>query len=47
MSREVPSYPETTYTAQESDERIRAYRDDVLKQVNSGAPALVDVRSVP
>ncbi|MCC2628850.1 MAG: sulfurtransferase, partial [Thermomicrobiales bacterium] len=28
-------------------ERIRAYRDDVLKQVNSGAPALVDVRSVP
>ena len=47
MSRDVPSYPETTYTAQEPDERIRAYRDDVLKQVNSGAPALVDVRSVP
>jgi thiosulfate/3-mercaptopyruvate sulfurtransferase len=47
MSRDVPSYPETTYTAQESDERIRAYRDDVLKQVKSGAPALVDVRSVP
>jgi thiosulfate/3-mercaptopyruvate sulfurtransferase len=47
MSREVPSYPETTYTAQESDERIRAYRDDVLKQVKSGAPTLVDVRSVP
>jgi thiosulfate/3-mercaptopyruvate sulfurtransferase len=47
MSRDVPSYPETTYTAKEPDERIRAYRDDVLKQVNSGAPALVDVRSVP
>jgi thiosulfate/3-mercaptopyruvate sulfurtransferase len=47
MSRDVPSYPETTYTAQESDERIRAYRDDVLKQVKSGAPALIDVRSVP
>jgi len=47
MSRDVPSYPQTTYTAQESDERIRAYRDDVLKQVKSGAPALVDVRSVP
>jgi len=47
MSRDVLSYPETTYTAQESDERIRAYRDDVLKQVKSGAPALVDVRSVP
>ena len=47
MSRDVPSYSETTYTAQEPDERIRAYRDDVLQQVNSGAPALVDVRSVP
>jgi thiosulfate/3-mercaptopyruvate sulfurtransferase len=47
MSREVPSYPETTYTAQEPDEQIRAYRDDVLKQVKSGAPALVDVRSLP
>jgi thiosulfate/3-mercaptopyruvate sulfurtransferase len=47
MSRDVPSYPKTTYTAQEPDERIRAYRDDVLKQVESGAPALVDVRSVP
>jgi thiosulfate/3-mercaptopyruvate sulfurtransferase len=47
MSREVPSYPETTYTAQEPDEQIRAYRDDVLKQVKSGEPALVDVRSVP
>jgi thiosulfate/3-mercaptopyruvate sulfurtransferase len=47
MSRDVPTYPATTYTAQEPDERIRAYRDDVLKQVKSGAPALVDVRSVP
>jgi thiosulfate/3-mercaptopyruvate sulfurtransferase len=47
MSRDVPSYPKTTYTAQEPDERIRAYRDDVLKQVESGAPTLVDVRSVP
>jgi thiosulfate/3-mercaptopyruvate sulfurtransferase len=45
MTREVPSYPETTYAAREPDERIRAYRDDVLKQVQSGAPALVDVRS--
>ncbi len=47
MTRDVPSYPATTYTAQEPDERIRAYRDDVLKQVESGAPVLVDVRSVP
>ena len=45
MTRDVPTYPEASYTAQEPDERIRAYRDDVLKQVQSGAPALVDVRS--
>ncbi|MBA2596120.1 MAG: sulfurtransferase [Chloroflexia bacterium] len=47
MTRDVPSHPAATYTAKEPDERIRAYRDDVLKQVNSGAPALVDVRSGP
>ncbi len=47
MTKDLPTYPETEYTAQESDERIRAYRDDVLKQVESGAPTLVDVRSVP
>ena len=47
MTKDVPTYPEVDYTAQESDERIRAYRDDVLEQVESGAPTLVDVRSVP
>ena len=45
MTRDVPAYPEATYTAADSDESIRAYRDDVLQQVQSGAPALVDVRS--
>ncbi|MFT4038957.1 MAG: sulfurtransferase, partial [Thermomicrobiales bacterium] len=45
MTREVASYPAATYTAQEPDESIRAYRDDVLAQVKGGAPALVDVRS--
>ena len=45
MTRAVPTYPPASYTAQEPDERIRAYRDDVLKQVQSGAPVLVDVRS--
>ena len=47
LTREIRSFPETTYTAQEPDERIRAYRDDVLKHVKSGAPSLVDVRSGP
>jgi thiosulfate/3-mercaptopyruvate sulfurtransferase len=45
MTRDVPTYPESSYTAKEPDESIRAYRDDVLAQVNSGAPTLVDVRS--
>ncbi len=44
-TREVPSYPETGYTAEEPDGSIRAFRDDVMAQVNSGNPALVDVRS--
>ena len=44
-SRETPSHPETDYTAKEADLTIRAFRDDVMAQVNSGSPALVDVRS--
>ncbi len=44
-TREVPSYPPTTYTAKDPDPAIRAYRDDVLAAVAAGAPALVDVRS--
>jgi thiosulfate/3-mercaptopyruvate sulfurtransferase len=47
MTKDVPTYAQTTYTAQESDEGIRAYRDDVLKHVESGSPTLIDVRSVP
>lgn len=45
MTREIPTYPASSYTAQEPDEQIRAYRDDVMAQVKAGAPALVDVRS--
>ncbi len=45
MTREMKTYPAATYTAKEPDESIRAYRDDVLQQVKSGKPALVDVRS--
>jgi len=46
--RTVPSYAEATYTAQEPDQSIRAFRDDVmalLPRVESGAASLVDVRS--
>ena len=44
-TREVPTYPESGYTAQDPDASIRAFRDDVLSQVKAGSPALVDVRS--
>lgn len=45
MTKEVPVYPITTYTAQDrADYKIRAFRDDVLAHINAGRP-LVDVRS--
>jgi thiosulfate/3-mercaptopyruvate sulfurtransferase len=43
--RDTPSITPTTYTAKEPNNAIRAFRDDVLKQVESGDPTLVDVRS--
>jgi len=45
LTREVPTFAPTSYTAKEADSSIRAFREDVLKQVESGSPALVDVRS--
>jgi thiosulfate/3-mercaptopyruvate sulfurtransferase len=45
LTREIPTYPATTYTAQErNDALIRAFRDDVLAHVKASLP-LVDVRS--
>ena len=45
LTREVPEYPETEYTAPARDDaKIRAFRDQVLAHVESGGP-LVDVRS--
>ncbi|MGB1289092.1 MAG: sulfurtransferase, partial [Aggregatilineales bacterium] len=45
LTREVPSYPETDYTAPERDDTIvRAFRDNVLKHVEASGQ-LVDVRS--
>lgn len=45
LTRDVPTYPATQYTAPERDDsKIRAFRDQVLKHVESGLP-LVDVRS--
>ena len=45
FSRDVPSYPPTQYQARErDDQKIRTFRDNVLKHIESGKP-LVDVRS--
>ena len=43
-TREVPTYPTATYTAQEADLSIRAFRDEVLTHMQAGKP-LIDVRS--
>ncbi len=45
LTREVPSLTPTSYTAQEPDESIRAFRDDVQATIGSSATSLVDVRS--
>ncbi len=44
MTKEVPSYPKTSYHAQEPNQPIRAFREDVFAQINRKAP-MVDVRS--
>ena len=43
-SIDVPSYDAQTFSAQQGDEAIRAYRDEVLAALDSGT-RLVDVRS--
>lgn len=45
LTREVPTYEPTTYTAQERDDKkIRAFRDEVLAHIKADKQ-LVDVRS--
>lgn len=43
-SSEVPSYPAATFTTEEGDRSIRAFRDDVRAALDNGTN-LVDVRS--
>ena len=45
MTTEVPSPAPAAYRASDTDDSIRAYRDQVLQWVNSGSISLVDVRS--
>ena len=44
LVKEVPSYKKTAYSAKEADKSIRAFREEVFKQVDAKRP-LVDVRS--
>jgi thiosulfate/3-mercaptopyruvate sulfurtransferase len=45
LSKDMPSYPESEYKARErDDEKIRAFRDEVLRHVEGRRP-LIDVRS--
>ncbi len=47
-TKDVPSFPATTYTAREPNLNIRAFRrqvEDVLPQVTQGNAASIDVRS--
>jgi len=43
LTDEVPTRPATTYTAQEPNEQIRAFRDEVIDAI--GVKNLIDVRS--
>jgi thiosulfate/3-mercaptopyruvate sulfurtransferase len=44
LVKDESSYPQTKYTARQPDKNIRAFRDEVFKQVEKKKP-LVDVRS--
>jgi thiosulfate/3-mercaptopyruvate sulfurtransferase len=44
-TKEVPSYPATTYKAQPADESLRAFRDQVLAGLQDSNRRLIDVRS--
>jgi thiosulfate/3-mercaptopyruvate sulfurtransferase len=44
ISKDVPSYPATKYTARAPEQNIRAYRDEVMQHIDKKRP-LVDVRS--
>ncbi len=43
LSSDVPDRPASTYTAQEPNEAVRAYRDEVVEAI--GSKNLIDVRS--
>jgi thiosulfate/3-mercaptopyruvate sulfurtransferase len=45
LTAEVPQRQQTSYTANERDESLRAYRDAIHESIGNAEKALVDVRS--
>src|SRR5512142_3053559 len=45
LTTDVPAYGETGYELPEADQRLRAFRDDILPRIGDPRLALVDVRS--
>ena len=45
LTTEAPAAASATYTAQDGDQSIRAYRDQVLGHITAGDISLVDVRA--
>jgi thiosulfate/3-mercaptopyruvate sulfurtransferase len=45
LTKDVPQYAATTYTAQEANTSIRAFRDQVMAHIKQPGKALIDVRS--
>ena len=44
LSKDVKTYGRTSFKASEPDERIRVYKDDVLRMLGASGKVLVDVR---
>lgn len=44
-TRQPSGHPRGSYTAKSADPSIRAFRNDVMQQLETGEPSLIDVRS--
>jgi thiosulfate/3-mercaptopyruvate sulfurtransferase len=44
VTKDVPTYPKTDFKASNPNQKLRAYKDEVLKVIGKGDKVLVDVR---
>ncbi len=44
VTKDVPSYPKTSYTSPGANQKLRVYKEDVSKALGQGNKVLVDVR---